>query len=140
MLGGRFNPPDSFAVLYVCSTAGCAAAEFMRSGRAQPIGPSGLLPRSLYRYEIQLSGVLDLTDPATLDHLEVSRSAMIDDDLTLTRQIGEIAHQSSYQAIRNASATGVDDVIAVLIENLRSGVLLPTLEATWATMDDVPLL
>lgn len=28
--GGRVNPPDSFPVLYLCSTAWCAAAEFIR--------------------------------------------------------------------------------------------------------------
>jgi RES domain-containing protein len=37
MQGGRFNPPNSFPVLYLCSTAGCAAAEFMRFATDHPI-------------------------------------------------------------------------------------------------------
>jgi RES domain-containing protein len=137
--GGRFNPPDSFPVLYLCSTAGCAAAEFMRTTQRHPLGPAAFLPRSLYRYDVQLTAVLDLTDDRTLEHLELGRDALIDDDVTLPRHIGEIAHQFGYQAVRNASAAGVDDVVAILIENLRTGVLAPSVEATWNTLEDVPL-
>jgi RES domain-containing protein len=32
--GGRFNPPNSFSVLHLCTTRACAVAEFRRS----PIG------------------------------------------------------------------------------------------------------
>lgn len=39
----------------------------------------------------------------------------------------------------NASATGVDDVLAVLIENLRNGHFGPTLDQTWDTVDDLPV-
>lgn len=137
--GGRFNPPNSFPVLYLCSTAGCAAAEFMRFARDQPIGPSGFLPRSLWRYEIRLTNVLDLTDSETLDHLGAERHVFVDDDRVLTHQIGEIAREFGYQAILNASATGVDDVLAVLIENIRGGMVSPALDQTWSTLDDLPL-
>ena len=137
--GGRFNPPDSFPVLYLCSTAGCAAAEFMRFARDQPIGPSGFLPRSLWRYEISLTNVLDLTDSETLDHLGVDGHVLVEDDRVLTHQMGEIAHQFGYQAILNASATGVDEVLAVLIEYIRGGLVSPSLDQTWNTLDDLTL-
>ena len=91
MQGGRFNPPNSFAVLDLCSTAGCAAAEFMRFATDHPIGPAGFLPRSLYRYTVDFSNVLDLTDPATLDHLDVAADRLVQEDRTLTHQIGELA-------------------------------------------------
>ena len=138
--GGRFNPPDSFPVLYLCSTAGCAAAEFMRTTQRHPLGPAAFLPRVLYRYEVQLTAVLDLTDEGTLEHLGLDRGALVDEDVTMPRQIGEVAQQFGYQAVRNASAAGVDDVIAVLVQNLRTGVLMPSVEATWNSLDDVPLL
>jgi hypothetical protein len=38
----------------------------------------------------------------------------------------------------NASATGVDAVLAVFIENLRSGRLDYELYGTWVTLDDIP--
>lgn len=137
--GGRFNPPDSFPVLYLCSTTGCVAAEFMRTTRRHPLGPTAFLPRALYRYEVRVTAVLDLTDAGTLLHLGIERGALIDEDVTVPRRVGEIAHQFGYQAIRNASAAGVDDVLAVLVENLRTGLLSPSLEETWHTMEDVPL-
>lgn len=137
--GGRFNPPDSFPVLYLCSTAGCAAAEFMRTTQRHPLGPAAFLPRVLYRYDVQLTAVLDLTDRGTLDHLDLEAAALIDDDVTLPRRIGEIAHQFGYQAVRNASAAGVDDVVAVLVENLRTGVLSPSVDSTWNSLRDIPL-
>ena len=138
--GGRFNPPDSFPVLYLCSTPGCAAAEFMRTTQRHPLGAAAFLPRVLYRYDVDLTAVLDLTDEGTIDHLQLDQVALVDEDVTLPRHIGEIAHQFGYQAVRNASAAGVDDVIAVLVQNLRTGVLVPSLEATWNSLDDLPLL
>jgi len=138
--GGRFNPPDSFPVLYVCSTAGCSAAEFMRAANRHPLGPTAFLPRSLYRYDVSLTAVLDLTHAATLAHLDTTLELLVDEDRALTHQIGEVAHQFGYQAVLNASATGVDDVLAVFIENLRSGILTPTLDSTWETLDDLPVL
>lgn len=139
MHGGRFNPRNSFPVLYICSSPGCAAAEFTKFARNHPIGISGFLPRRLWRYEISLTNVLDLTDAETLDHLGLARTELIDEHRTLTHELGEIAHQFGYQAIRNASAAGVDDVIAVLVENLRSGALSPSEDDTWNEVDDIPL-
>ncbi|MGH2928380.1 MAG: RES domain-containing protein [Solirubrobacteraceae bacterium] len=43
--GGRFNPPGSFPVLYICQSRPCAAAELKRLGERQAIGVEGLLPR-----------------------------------------------------------------------------------------------
>lgn len=137
--GGRFNPPNSFPVLYLCSTAGCAAAEFTKSASSHPIGLSGFLPRKLWRYEISLSNVLDLTEVETLDHLGLEASELVEEDRTVTHQLGEIAHQFGYQAVRNASAAGVDDVIAVFIENLRSGVLSASEDSVWNEVADIPI-
>lgn len=137
--GGRFNPPDSFPVLYLCSTEGCAAAEFMRAAIRHPLGPTAFLPRSLYRYDLSLTAVLDLTDAETLAHLDTTVELLVDEDRSLTHQIGEVAHELGHQAVLNASATGVDDVLAVFVENLRSGTVTPTLERTWKTLDDLPV-
>lgn len=136
--GGRFNSPESFPVLYLCSTPGCAAAEFMRYAEQHPLGPTGFLPRALYRYDVSLTSVLDLADDETLEHLGVPASQLVDDDRALTQHIGELAHQFGFQAIFNGFATGVDTVLAVLIDNLRSGHLGYELESTWETLDDVP--
>lgn len=137
--GGRFNPANSFPVVYICSTPGCAAAELTRFATSHPIGLTGFLPRTLWRYEISLTNVLDLTETETLGHLGLEPAELVDHDRTLTHQIGEVAHQFGYQAIRNASAAGVDDVIAVFIENLRSGVLSPSEDEAWNEVADLPI-
>jgi RES domain-containing protein len=77
--GGRFNAPESFPVLYLCSTPGCAAAEFMRYTEQHPLGPTGFVPRALYRYNVSLTSVLDLADDQTLEHLGVESAQLVDD-------------------------------------------------------------
>ena len=67
--GGRFNPPGSFPVLYLCQSRPCAVAELRHLGERQAIGVEGLLPRVLYRYEIALDRVLDLEDVPLLVEL-----------------------------------------------------------------------
>lgn len=135
--GGRFNAPDRFSVLYLCTTPSCAAAEYLGFAGQHPLGPSGFLPRALYRFDVVLTSVLDLTDEPTRTHLGVTPAQTVEDDRALTHHIGEIAHQFGYQAILNASATGVDAVLAVFIENLRNGRLDHELENTWETVGDI---
>ncbi len=111
----------------------------MRFATDHPIGPVGFLPRSLYRYAVDVSNVLDLTDPATLNHLAVAADRLVQEDRTLTHQIGELAHQFLYQGVLNGSATGVDSVLSVFTDNLRGGRLLPELETSWTDLDDIPI-
>ena len=47
--GGRFNPPRSFPVLYLCTTRSCAIAELTRQADRQSIDVEQLLPRELWR-------------------------------------------------------------------------------------------
>ena len=56
-----------------------------------------------------------------------------------TRLIGEVAHQFGYQAVPNTSATGVDQVVAVLVENLRGGTVDPELDQNRNSIDDLPV-
>lgn len=133
--GGRFNPPDSFPVLYLCTTRPCTIAELRHLGQRQLIGIEGLLPRVLYRYETSLDRVLDLTSRATLQHLGITEQQVTGSDLTIPRQVGEAAHATGSQAIRAPSATGVDQVIAVFSESLGSGRLLPELLERWESTD-----
>jgi RES domain-containing protein len=135
--GGRFNPPDSFPVLYLCTTRLCAAAELAHRGERLVIGVAGLLPRVLYRYQVTLDRVLDLTSTETLEHLGVTTAQIIGTDLVPPRAIGEAAHATGFEAIRAPSATGVDDVLAVFPELLASGRLIPHLEDRWESIDDL---
>lgn len=137
LAGGRFNPPESFPVLYLCTSRACAVAEFRRFANRHPIGPEGFLPRVLVEYHVALASVLDLSDAQTLGHLDVQAAHLIDDDRVLTQQIGELTHQFGYQGLRSPSATGVDLVLAVFTDNLRTGRLEPELAERWETLEDL---
>ncbi|MDP9188315.1 MAG: RES domain-containing protein, partial [Actinomycetota bacterium] len=45
-LGGRWNPPGSFDVVYLCSTIEVARANVYRLLTAQPYGPEDLRPEA----------------------------------------------------------------------------------------------
>ncbi len=79
IMGGRFNPPESFPVLYLCSTRRCAVAEFRQFAKRHPIGPEGFLPRVLYEYSVEFASVLDLTDARVLTTFELDAEHLIDD-------------------------------------------------------------
>jgi RES domain-containing protein len=135
--GGRFNPPDSFPVLYLCTTRACAAGELRHRGERLVIGVAGLLPRVLYRYQLTPDRVLDLTSTETLEHLGVTTAQIIGTDLVISRQIGEAAHATGFQAIRAPSATGVDDVLASFPDLFGTSHLIPELEERWESIDDL---
>ncbi len=111
--GGRFNPPNSFAVLYLCTTRPCVVAELTRQAKRQQLDVEQLLPRELWRVQTQLTRVLDLTDTKTLIVLNLNDADLVHDDHQLTREIGEVAYQHEFQAILTPSATGVENVLAV---------------------------
>lgn len=136
-LGGRFNPPNSFPVIYLCTTRPCVVAELTRQVERQGLSVEGFLPREVYRLTASLTRVLDLTDTDVLTALGLVADDVLRDDWSLTREIGEAAHEHDFQAIRSRSATGVDDVIAVMPENLAGAVLKAELVEEWTVPTDL---
>ncbi|MHB1910516.1 MAG: RES family NAD+ phosphorylase [Acidimicrobiales bacterium] len=134
--GGRYNPPSSFPVLYLCTTRACAVAELRRQGERQAIGLAGLLPRVLYRYELSLS-VVDLTSAAVAAALDVTGAELIQPELRLTQQLGEVAHHLGIVSLLTLSATGVDRVLVVFLENLGLGALAFERVEQWNTVEDL---
>ena len=135
--GGRFNPPHSYPVVYVCTTRPCVVAELTRQARGQGLAVEDLLPRELWLVTVVLTKVLDLTAADTLQALGLEPDELVRDDLQLTREIGAAAHEHRFQAIRSASVTGVDDVVAILPENLAGAALATELVQKWTTAADL---
>ena len=136
--GGRFNPPQSFPVIYLCTTQDCCAAELRAAAARQGLDANVLLPRELWAFELELEAVLDLTDDATLRALDLTTHDLVRPDHELTQQIGEAAHERRFQAIRSHSATDVDDVVALFIENLGQSTMQPDLVEVWNSLPDIP--
>ena len=129
--GGRFNPPRSFPVIYLCVTRPCVVAELTAQAARQSISVDDLLPRELWSLTMRLDRVLDLTSRKALDKIGLDTPDLTSPDHALTQRIGEAAHERGYQAIRSPSATGVDHVLAVLPQNLGGAVIDIELITRW---------
>lgn len=101
--GGRWNPPDSFPALYTALEPAISLAELARAARLQGLRPSDLVPRILVSYDVRLSRVLDLTDPAVLDGLGLHAEELVADDLRHSRAIGAAARFAGFEALRAES-------------------------------------
>lgn len=135
--GGRFNPPDSFPVLYLCTSSACARAEFRRQADRQSITIEGLLPRELWEIQVTTQLILNLTNTQCLTILSISPADLVGDDRSLTHEIGAAAHHYGFQSIVAPSATGVDNIMAVLLDNVKASSLRSHLLDTWRSVEDV---
>lgn len=135
--GGRFNPPHSFPVIYLCTTRPCVVAELTRQVERQGLSIDGFLPREVYRLTASLQRVLDLTDPEVVAALGLVADDLLRDDWSLTHEVGEAAHEHNFEAVPSRSATGVDDVVAVMPENLAGAVLKAELVEEWTVPTDL---
>lgn len=134
--GGRYNPPRSFPVTYLCLTKACAAAELRTQAARQSIQVYDLLPRELWSVAARLDRVLDLTESTVLAEIGVEVAELIRPNHTFTQQIGEAAHERGVQAIKAPSATGIDEVLIILPENLGTTTLQVAPIEVWSSADD----
>lgn len=116
--GGRWNPPESFATLYLALERETAAAEFRRMAARIGRPPEDFVPRRLYRYRLDLQAVVDLTAeraqlPEPLAGLDFAAA-----DLKATQDVGEAAALLGREAILAPSATGEGAVLVIFIDRL----------------------
>jgi RES domain-containing protein len=114
-------------VLHLCQSRSCALGELTRLGERQAIGVEALLPRMLYRFEIALERVCDLTDDEVRAHVGLGRDVLTGPDWTVCQELGSTLHALGVQGISSPSATGVGAVLAVFIQHLGLGRLEPHL-------------
>jgi RES domain-containing protein len=124
-------------VLYLALSPATAAAELHRGAEAMGLPTSAVLPRELYRYDVDLTTVLDLRDETTRQALEVTIDELLAADRSRSTQLGAAAAARGIQALICPSATGVGYVVAVFVENLGASRCEPHLVTTWTTETDV---
>jgi len=112
-------------------------AELHHLGDRQAIGLEGLLPRVVYRYEIELTRVLDLTIHAFRQATGLKSEVLAGPDWTACQELGATAHALGAQAILSPSGTGVDNVLAVFVQHIGLGTLTPTLVEEWHQPSDL---
>lgn len=130
--GGRWNPPNSFPVLYLALNPSIAAAEFYRRSAREGRPPEDLLPRRLYRYRIDLGAVLHFAGQVELTQVDLSPADVSSDDLSRCQAVGEAAHYLGFEGILAPSATSAGETLAVFFDRLRPGSTVEPLDfETW---------
>lgn len=135
-IGGRWNPPNSFATLYLGLSVKAVEAEFHRLAERGGREPTDFLPRHLLEYEIELGAILDLTDTAAREALSLTDEDLRSKDPEVCQQIGEAAHHLGREGVRAPSATGTGEVIAVFLERLLPNSRIALISTT--VWDSVP--
>ncbi len=105
--------------------------ELRRFGARQAIGIEGLLPRKLYRYDLALDRILDLTSGEVRAQGGLGLDVLTGPDWTACQELGNTVHSLGAQGISSPSATGVGDILAVFVQQVGLGRLVPQLTEKW---------
>jgi RES domain-containing protein len=135
--GGRFNPPNSFPVLYLALSRETAAAELRHAADGVGLPVSSVLPRELFRYGVRLSRVVDLRDETTRTELGVSIEELLAPDRGRSQALGAAVEGSGTEAVVCPSATGAGDILAIFVDNVPATAVKPRLLDTWDVEADV---
>lgn len=111
--GGRWNPRNSFGVVYTAFDLPTLDREFERSVAMSRMARP--LPRTLATITVRLRRVLDLTDERVRDALGVETVDLVGDDVSTPQAIGEAAHHLGFEGIVAPSATGEGTVLALFV-------------------------
>jgi RES domain-containing protein len=130
--GGRWNPPQSFATLYLALDRETVIAEFLRMAKRSGRAPQDFLPRSLYRYQVELRALVDLRGADAREALELTDSALVSEDLSRCQAVGEAAQYLGREGILAPSAARAGTVLAVFIDRLQPGSVIRDIDyETW---------
>lgn len=117
--GGRWNPPDSFPVLYTATDPSAAALEVYRTASRFGVRVVDLLPRHLTTIRVRLERVANLSSPANLTYIGLSASALLDDDLRLCQALGDAVHYLGFEAVLAPSATAsAANTLAIFVNSI----------------------
>jgi RES domain-containing protein len=127
-LGGRWNPRESFATLYLALERETVVREFLRLAQRMGRAPDDFLPRRFYRYSFELSGLLDLREAGARAAVGLTDAQISGDDLGPCQAVGEAAHYLGREGVIAPSATGSGTVLAVFFDRLTAGSFVRELE------------
>lgn len=117
-LGGRWNPPNSFATLYLALSTDAAAAELRRLAKRAGRAVDDFMPRHLLEFEVKLDALLDLTNLDAVKAVGLEEGHLRADDAGLCQAVGEAAHHLGREGVLAPSATGEGVVLAIFVERL----------------------
>jgi RES domain-containing protein len=128
--GGRWNPPESFPVLYLGLTPAVVEAEFERMAHLAGTRVEDFLPRAFVRYRVTLNKVLDLRNPGARDSIGLTDGELYGDDRTPCQRVGDAAHYLGLEGVLAPSATRAGDALAVFTDRLGASSTIEVLDQT----------
>lgn len=135
--GGRWNPPNSFPVVYTALDAGTAAMEIRRTARRFGVPETSLLPRYLVTIRVSLTQVLDLTDLRVLGAAGLTPAVLTDDDLRICQAVGDAAHYIGFEGILAASAAAPSTTLSIFPNRLKPSSSLEVIRTELLDVGDV---
>lgn len=132
--GGRWNPPDTFPVLYTGLNEPAVVEEFYRLADRSSLPAESFLPRTLCVIEVELQAVLDLRSEESLSRVGLTMDQLRSYSMRECQAVGNAAHRLRLEGILAPSATGVGEVLAIFELNLRNTSRVAELERRhWPT-------
>jgi RES domain-containing protein len=122
--GGRWNPPDSFAVLYTAFDRLTMKAELERAARRQGLLAADFLPRDEVTHAVELQRVLDLVNASNLRAVDLDPGRLASMDWADCQAVGDAAHYVGFEGIMSPSATGAGTILAIFLDRLLLGSIL----------------
>lgn len=108
--GGRWNPADTVATLYLAQPKQACLAELQRLIATQPVVQ---FPRDIHEIEVSNLDVLDLTSTEALANVALTADDISGDDRSACAAVGHAAHFAGFHGVVAPSATRTGIVIAV---------------------------
>ena len=111
--GGRYNSPNEFGALYLSDSPEACAAEMKR----RPSTPPDYFVGEIY---VNAQKIYDLTDPINLEQLGLEINDLCTDDWELTRILGNLIRDSSFEGALVPSAAGPYSNIVLFLDRFSS--------------------
>jgi RES domain-containing protein len=126
VVGGRWNPPNSFSTLYFSGSIEGCIAEFRRMA-ADHLGPAAFRPRPFHVVEARELELLDLSTPTNLEAVGLTIEVIqFEKDRQLCQAIGQTAHGLRLQGIiAPCSPLPTERTFALFDTHIATGQLVP---------------
>lgn len=114
LFGGRWNPKDIFATIYLATPVVACLGEVARTAASQGTTPETMLRADFLLHEVEVSDipVLDLRDEKALEHVGLTLADIEDTDWTACQSVGNAAWFLGHAGVLAPSATGEGHVLA----------------------------
>lgn len=112
--GGRWNPRDICATIYLATPREACAGEARRAAQALATTPEVMLQAPFLLHTVLATdiAVLDLAGPDALERVGLTITDLTDDDWTACQSVGHAAWFLGFQGILAPSASGTGVVLA----------------------------